>query len=460
MRNDIYDFTYCGEKYFYDPESGGVYLHNHLLRDILALAPSMDHDQITQQLSTTYPTEKITSLLVYLREHKLLPPQKINPTAAAAGRDSEPGLEEMYLQVSHQCNLNCTYCYARGGNFGGPDQVMSETTARQAVDFLLNNSDSRQTLLLNFDGGEPFLNFPVVQSTAAYAQEKAQLLGKKIRPNISTNGTLFTVQNVAYLTQNRFGIGISIDGDRAAHDHARKFRNGRGSYDNLAQRVHDTQLFKLRPNINARTTITKENLRCSRTVSHLYELGFRSIYLEPAAAKDQSWAIDAEDLHIIKGEFDRIAEFYKEELLKGNFFMLRNFFQVIERIHNRTTSGYRCGAGRQTTAVSPDGNLYPCYKFVGIKNYLIGKVGTSEYDKNVSSHFRENHVRTRPGCQNCWARYLCGGGCPYLSQLSHGDITIKDDLDCEFTRHIVKLSLEIYIHISRENKKIWDRLFS
>ncbi|MCX6583742.1 MAG: radical SAM protein [Candidatus Aminicenantes bacterium] len=458
MRNDIYDFSYGNETYFYDPESGGVYQHNPLLRDILALAPSLDSAQITRELSDEYPAEKITSLLTYLQKHKILPLGKIEP--AAPGKVSDKGLEEMYLQVSHQCNLNCTYCYARGGNFGGPDRVMTETTARQAVDFFLRESGSRQTLILNFDGGEPFLNFPVVQSTVAYAQEKGRQLGKKIRPNISTNGALFTAQNVAYLAQDHFGIGLSIDGDRAAHDHARKFRNGRGSYRTLVQRLHDTQLLKHHPTVNARATITKETRHCSRTLFHLYRMGFRCIYLEPAAGKNETWAIDGGDMEIIKEEFDKIAEFYKEELLKGNHFILRNFFQVLERLHRRNRSGHRCGAGRQTAAVSPDGSLYPCYKFVGIKNYIMGNVGAGEYDKNLSARFRENHAGGKPGCQNCWARYLCGGGCPYLSEVSHGNIAIKDDLDCQFTRHIAKLSLEIYVHISRENRKTWNNLFA
>jgi uncharacterized protein len=240
----------------------------------------------------------------------------------------------------------------------------------------------------------------------------------------------------------------------------RKFINGRGSYGILARRLHDTQLFKLHPTVNARATITKETIRCSRTVSHLYKMGFRHIYLEPAAGKNETWAVDRGDLGIIKEEFDKIADFYKEELREGNYFILRNFFQPLERIHRRNKSGYRCAAGRQTAAVSPDGGLYPCYKFVGIKNYIMGNVNTGEYDKDLSARFRENHVNVRPGCKNCWARYLCGGGCPYLSEVSHGNLTIKDDLDCEFTRHIAKLSLEIYVHISRENKKTWNNLFA
>ncbi|MCU0287355.1 MAG: SPASM domain-containing protein, partial [Acidobacteria bacterium] len=397
--------------------------------------------------------EKIASLLSYLQEHKILPLQNKQKDMG------EKGLNEMYLQVSHQCNLDCTYCYAKGGNFGGPDCMMTETIGRQAVDFFFKECGSHKTLIFNFDGGEPFLNFPVVQDTVAYALEKAQSLGKKIRSNISTNGTLLTVQNVDYLTQNRFGIGISIDGDRDAHDSTRTFKNGCGSYDNITGRLQDTQLLKNRPTTNARATVTKENLHCNRIVTHLYEMGFRHIYLEPAAGKNTTWAIDYSDLAIIKEEFVQVAEFYKKELLKGNYFVLRNFFQILERIHRRNKSDFRCTAGRQTIAVSPGGDLYPCYKFVGIKKYIMGNVITGDYDKNIENRFRENGANVRPGCKNCWARYLCGGGCPYLSELSHGDITIKDDLDCEFTQHIAKLSLEIYVHINRENKKIWDTLF-
>ena len=457
MKDTIYHFTYGNQKYFYDPGSGGVYFDNPLLQDILALAalaPSLDDAQITRELSLSrnYPTEKITSLLTYLQEHNILPLQN-RPKDMG-----DKGLNEMYLQVSHQCNLDCTYCYAQGGNFGGPDRMMKETTARQAVDFFLKESGSHKTLILNFDGGEPFLNFPVVQATVAYAREKAQSLGKKIRPNISTNGTLLTVQNVDYLRQNHFGIGISIDGERDAHDSTRKFKNGRGTYDNLTGRLRDTQLFNSRPTANARATITKKNLHCHRIVTHLYEMGFRHIYLEPAAGKNTTWAVDHNDLAIIKEEFAKITEFYKEELLKGNYFILRNFFQILERIHRRNQSGYRCTAGRQTTAVSPGGDLYPCYKFVGIKNYIMGNVAAGEYDKNTGNQFRQNHISIKTDCKNCWARYLCGGGCPYLSEISHGNMTIKDDLDCEFTQHMAKLSLEIYVHINRENKKIWDTL--
>jgi len=451
MRKDIYDFTYQDQRYFYEPESGGVYQYNPLLRDIFSLVPGFSDEQIVRELSTEYPEEKVKELLKTLYKNKLLP--------FTAGKTPEAGVEELYLQVSHRCNLDCTYCYAQGGNFGGPEEMMTETIARDAVDFLFRESGPHRTCIINFDGGEPFLNFPLVESTTAYAKEKARQTGIKISFNISTNGTLFTKGNVSFLKQNDFGIGVSIDGDQSTHDGARKFKNGRGSYETLSKRLLDSELFKLRKPAHARATITKESLHCSRTVSHLYNMGFRVIYLEPAAGKDETWVIGREDLEIIKSEFDKIAVFYKERLLEGDFFILRNFFQPLQKIHGKNKRGYRCAAGCRTLAAAPDGSLYPCYKFVGVKKHLMGNVNGGTLDRTVSTRFIENHVNAKSKCKDCWARYICGGGCPYLAEMSNNNISIKDDPDCEFTRHLIKLSLEIYVDISQKNKDTWKRYF-
>lgn len=451
MRKDIYDFTYRDQQYFYEPESGGIYGYNPLLRDIFSLVPGLSDEQIVRELSSKHPEEKIKELLGNLHKNKLLPIRD--------GKAPEAGVEELYLQVSHRCNLDCTYCYAKGGNFGGPGELMTETTARDAVDFLFRESGSHRSCILNFDGGEPFLNFPLVESTTAYAKEKARQTGKDIRFNISTNGTLFTKENVSFLKQNGFGIGVSIDGDQPTHDRARKFKNGGGSYQTLSKRLYEAGLFDYPRPVHARATITKESLHCSRTVTHLYNMGFRVIYLEPAAGKDETWVIDREDLEIIKGEFRKVAAFYKEELLKGNFIILRNFFQPLEKIHLKSKAGFRCAAGCRTLAAAPDGSFYPCYKFVGVKNHIMGNVNDGILDRTVSTRFMENHVNGKSTCNDCWARYICGGGCPYLAEMSNNNISIKDDPDCEFTRHLIELSLEIYVDITRKNKDIWKRFF-
>lgn len=452
----IYGFSCRGERYFYEAENGGIYKYNPLLWDIFALLPTCTGEQIIRELSGSYPGEMVKSVLKSLNDRKLLSQGSGKPSMP----DPEPntGINEMYLQVSHQCNLNCTYCYAQGGNFGGPDRMMMETTARNAVGFLLRESGANEILSLNFDGGEPLLNFPLIETTAAYAKEKAQQMGKRILFSISTNGTLFTKQNVEYLTANRFGIGVSIDGDQATHDNARKFKNGQGSYRTLGENLYDTELFKYRKPVQARATITRDALHCSRTVSHLFEMGFRYIYLEPASGHEEEWAINRGALEIIKEEFNKIAVFYKNQLLQGHRFIIRNFFRYLKNIHRKNRCGYRCAAARQMLAVSPEGNLYPCYKFVGIPDHFMGNVNNGVFDRSIGGKFENTHVNNGAACKTCWARYICGGGCPYLAKVSNNDISLKDELDCELTKHLIKLSLELYADISNENKEIWSRL--
>ena len=88
------------------------------------------------------------------------------------------------------------------------------------------------------------MNFPLVEATTFYAEEKARQTGKQIRFNISTNGTLFTKENVKFLDCHDFGIGISIDGDESTHDAARKFKNGTGSYQQLKKALDDTRFMQ------------------------------------------------------------------------------------------------------------------------------------------------------------------------------------------------------------------------
>lgn len=453
IRKDIYDFSCRDEEYFYEPYSGGVYQYDPLLRDIFSRLPARDEQQVVRELSGPYPEEDIRDMLETLEESNILPLKNSKP--------AEPGegIEEMYLHISHRCNLNCVYCYAGGGSFGGEETMMNRETARYAVDFLIRESGSHKTVILNFDGGEPLLNFPLVKWVIEYAKEKASLAGKKISFNISTNGTLFNKKIVPYLARERVGIGVSIDGEPSVHDQTRTFGNGSGSYHTIIDNIENNRLFQYPDPIHGRATVTKAALHCSQSVSHLYDTGFRVIYLEPAAGFEPTWAIDKDDLEIIKKEFEIIAAFYKKKLLEGEFFILRNFFQFLQEIHRRGRSGYRCAAGRRIAAVAPNGDLFPCYKFAGNPGYIIGNVIDLTYNQDLRSRFRDLHVSRKPGCRDCWARYLCGGGCVYLCSQTNNDIMAPDPLDCEFTRHIIKLALEIYVELIGENKKILHRWF-
>ena len=77
-------------------------------------------------------------------------------------------INTLVLHVTQACNLMCRYCYHDDGN--GTDRFsrsMDRAVARQAVDFLFDNSANLLDLVLVFFGGEPLLNSKLILDTIA-----------------------------------------------------------------------------------------------------------------------------------------------------------------------------------------------------------------------------------------------------------------------------------------------------
>ena len=76
------------------------------------------------------------------------------------------------MNIAHDCNLRCQYCFASTGDFGEGRKLMSYETGKKAVDFLLKNSGDRVNLEMDFFGGEPLMNFETVKKIVEYARSQ------------------------------------------------------------------------------------------------------------------------------------------------------------------------------------------------------------------------------------------------------------------------------------------------
>jgi len=132
---------------------------------------------------------------------------------------------DLTLSLTHDCNLACTYCYA------GPKRCMAMTieTAMRAIDFAF--AIPALTRQLGFFGGEPLLEWELLRASADYAAAVAGRLGFTFKKTVTTNATLLTEDKAAWLRQNAFWLGLSIDGNRAMHDITRPLRGGGSSFD-------------------------------------------------------------------------------------------------------------------------------------------------------------------------------------------------------------------------------------
>jgi uncharacterized protein len=99
-------------------------------------------------------------------------------------------IKAMCINIAHDCNLKCKYCFADEGAFGGKRGLMSADTGKKAIDFVIEKSGSRRNIEIDFFGGEPLINFGVVKEIVEYARSLEEKYNKKFRFTITTNGIL------------------------------------------------------------------------------------------------------------------------------------------------------------------------------------------------------------------------------------------------------------------------------
>ncbi len=119
---------------------------------------------------------------------------------------------------------------------------------------------------------------------------------------------------------------------------------------------------------------------------------------------------------------------------------------------------YYCGAGKNYLAVTPKGDIFPCHCFQGLSEFKMGNVRTG-LNNELQNLFLNNHIYNRPACSKCWARNLCGGGCPYISVYYMKDIQKSYPVHCFFNKLYLKLAISIFYEISQKNVDILDLMY-
>ena len=99
-------------------------------------------------------------------------------------------VKALCLNIAHDCNLACRYCFAGEGEYQGDRGMMSYEVGKAAFDFLIKNSGHRKNLEVDFFGGEPLMNWDTVKKLVAYGRELEKIHDKNFRFTLTTNGVL------------------------------------------------------------------------------------------------------------------------------------------------------------------------------------------------------------------------------------------------------------------------------
>lgn len=442
----VHCFEFDGNYYLYDVASGSLHKCDALTCEVINKIQGKPYnfggadDSVVKEIEQEIYALRDKGLL--LKEDKPVIPVKSREIKA------------LCLHICHDCNLRCSYCFAGTGTFKGAREFMSVEVAKKAIDFLLANSGNRKILETDFFGGEPLMNFQTVKKTVEYANARAKELGKTFLFTMTTNGVLLKGDIADWLNENMENVVLSLDGRKEVHDSVRKTANGKGSFDLVIDNFKKFVAKRGDKQYYIRGTFTAKNLDFAKDVLFMADNGFKEISLEPVVLSgDGPLVIKEEMLPEIKEEYKSLAREFVKRRREGKGFKFFHFAIDLEGgpcLNKRVSA---CGAGNEYFSVTPNGDIYPCHQFADKPEFRMGNVFEGKLDEKIRGMFADSSLFTREGCESCFARYHCSGGCAANNYAFNGDINKPYKLTCE----MLKARTECALHILSEKKEDEER---
>ena len=427
-----------------DVYSGGIHVVDDIVYDILEFDIN-DKENIQATLEYKYDVVEISEAIeeiLELKKRGLLFTEDIYQEVLPQVDKRNPVVKALCLHIAHDCNLKCKYCFAEEGEYKGKRSLMSFEVGKAAIDFIIQNSANRRNLEIDFFGGEPLMNLPVVKQIVAYGREQEKLHNKVFRFTLTTNGVLLNEETEKYINENMHNVVLSLDGRKIVNDTMRVTATGKSSYEIIVPKFQRLAESRNQNNYYVRGTFTSENLDFSKDVLHMADLGFQQVSIEPVVAPDaETYAIKREHIEIVFTEYENLALELLQRKKEGQEF---NFFHFMIDLTGGPCVAKRlvgCGAGTEYLAVTPEGELFPCHQFVGMEDFKMGHVSTGVSNVEKRKEFEKCNVYAKKECESCFAKFYCSGGCAANSYNTTGDINKPFSISCDLQRKRVECAI-------------------
>lgn len=336
-----------------------------------------------------------------------------------------------------RCNMRCNYCHASSEPVDKKGYDMDKRTAKSVVDFIFQSPS--ETITIEFQGGEPLLNFGVIKYIIEYSNELNKRYNKFLRFAIVTNLTLMNEEILKYLIKNRVGICTSLDGPKKVHDKSRFYSKNSGSYEYAKFWIDKTLKNHGIKKIESLLTVTKGTLNCYREVIDEYvQRGFEMIHLRPlnnlGYAKntwDKIGYTSEEFTRFWKKSLDyiiKINEKGKKIVERGSLFMLHKILKGLDPGYLDLRSP--CGAVIGQMVYSYDGSIFCCDegRMLDEDLFKVGDVMKDSFKKILSSEQSCSIISASINdcffCDDCVYKPYCGL-CPVCNYAEQGSIIAK-----------------------------------
>lgn len=299
---------------------------------------------------------------------------------------------QIMLVLTHECNLNCIYCYEHTRE----KRSLDKEKVKQIISHYLG-SNKYEELVIEFFGGEPWLRKNDIIDICEWTWK--QKWQPKYRFFTSTNGTLIhgTLQEWLHKHNQQISCGLSLDGLPIIHN-----TNRSNSFDRI-----DIPFFQRNwPNQPVKMTITPQGLNSlADSIIYIHTLGFQLAGTNFAEGIDWS---NPKYLSIVYQQLARLTDWYIEHPDIHVAPILNMPIETCEFEKEHIPNKY-C-AVRGLLAYDTDGKTYPC-NFITPMTFSkeqLNKIDLSDFydDEKLIDQYCFNHCYFYSVCPNCYGANL------------------------------------------------------
>jgi len=365
----------------------------------------------------------------------------------------------MVFNFTHGCNLRCRYCFVRNYNPDKTGQIMPLDIARRAL-AMVTNAKPGGRVRIGFFGGEPLLAFDRMREIVAEAERVASQRGLALSMGVTTNGTLITPEVADYLALHKFSAIVSMDGPPEVHNARRPMPGG----DSHAATMRGLELLRERGGagirgVTIRGTFDGRGADLAAELEYLNQLcddGYaQHVSHEPVSlseseclclADGNAEAITLHNVRQFLPQYEAAALWMRDRLRAGKKARFHSIYKCMERIAHVKPAAAECGGGLGYLTVNPEGTIFACHR-EGSSD--IGDVW-SGIDERRRAPWYDNRLFARTKCPDCWARWVCGGGCRQSCADHIGDIRAPDPVYCWFKKVLIRWTLWLLSELTPE----------
>jgi len=314
----------------------------------------------------------------------------------------KPSQAEVWLHLTNQCNLRCSYCYVVKNKLE-IDLILVKKIIRKVF------SDAKEykikKIRIKYSGGEPLLKFSKLLQIHKFTKKISSDCGIRYTPVLLTNGVLLNEEKIHILIKEKIKLMISLDGI-GKYNSARRFENGKLTDKIVFKNIILCKKLDLIPDVS----ITVSSYNADGLIFLIKKLINLEIPFTLNFLRDPSWMkqnIDRKKLESYKkklyGGLKKLYKFLKDVNLK---------ISLLNSLSDRALPGLvrntPCYARETYIVIDPKGKISRCqYLMYDYFNYNKGNIF-----KNIQNYRLDKNLSKN--CQKCKWKYICAGGCPLL----------------------------------------------